>query len=125
MSLDRPLGNPPQTANFRNQPTEIGSSKIEKANLGILFDQFEMNRQELENNIAQLLEKQSSITFAEVIKSYPIQNGLAEVITYFSIASKSEQHKIETNNKEMIPWLHEETQTKKKITLPKVVFYRA
>ena len=125
MSFDRPLGNPPQTANFRNQPTEVGSSKIEKANLGILFDQFEMNRQELENNITQLLKKQSSITFSEVIRTYPIKNGLAEVITYFSIASKSEQHKIETINKETIPWLHEETQTKKKITLPKVVFYRA
>ena len=125
MSLDRPLGNPPQIANFRNQPTEVGSSKIENANLGILFDQFEMNRQELENNITQLLEKQSSITFSEVIKSYPIQNGLAEVITYFSIASKSTQHKIEINNKEIIPWKNEETQSEKKITLPRVIFNRA
>ncbi len=124
MSFDRPLGNPPQTANFRNQPTEIGSTKIENANLGILFDQFEMNRQELENNIAQLLQSQSSITFSQVIQHYPIQNGLAEVITYFSIASKTEQHQIEPAQKEQIPWFHEETQTEKQITLPKVIFNR-
>lgn len=124
MSFDRPLGEPPHTANFKNQPTEVGSSKFEKANLGVLFDQFEMNRQELENNIAQLLHHHSSITFSEVVKSFPIKNGLAEVITYFSIASKSEQHKIENQYKETIPWLHEETNTEKKIVLPRVIFKR-
>jgi len=124
MSFDRPLGEPTHKANFRNQPTEIGSSKLEKANLGILFDQFEMNRQELENNVAQLLKHQSSITFSEVIKTYPIQNGLAEVITYFSIASKSEQHKIEPQHKETIPWMNEETNAKKEIVLPQIVFCR-
>lgn len=122
MSFDRPLGEPRHTANFRNQPTEIGSTKIEKANLGILFDQFEMNRKELENNITELLKHQSSITFSEVIKAYPITNGLAEVITYFSIASKTEQHQIESAQKEQIPWFYEETQAEKKITLPKVTF---
>lgn len=124
MSLDRPLGEPKQVANFQNQPTEIGSTKIENANLGILFDQFEMNRKELEANISTLLEQQSSITFAELIQKYPIQNGLAEVITYFSIASKSEQHQIQTTQKQTIPWLHSETNFKKEIVLPQVIFNR-
>lgn len=125
MSFDRPLGEPEQTANFKNQPVQVGSTQFEEANLSMLFDQFEMNRKELEDNIAQLLKKQQSITFGEIIKTYPIKNGLAEVITYFSIASKTEQHKIETTQKEDIPWLHEETQTEKKITLPKLVFYKS
>lgn len=124
MSFDRPLGEPEQTANFKNQPVTIGSTQFEEANLSMLFDQFEMNRKELEENIAALLKKQSSVTFSEVIKMYPIKNGLAEVITYFSIASKGEQHQIETTQREHIPWLHEETQVEKKITLPKLVFCR-
>jgi len=122
MSFDRPLGDPPQKANFQNQPTEIGSEQLENANLGILFDQFEMNRQELEANITQLLQKNSSVTLSEVVKSYPIQNGLAEVITYFSIATKSEIHQIDGKIKENIPWENEEE--KRLITLPQVIFVR-
>lgn len=124
MSLDRPLGQPQHKANFQNQPQEVGSTQFEEANLEVLFDQFELNRQELEGNIAKILKKQSTVTFSEIIKTYPIKNGLAEVITYFSIASKGEQHKIETTQKENIPWLHEETKIEKKITLPKLVFSR-
>lgn len=124
MSFDRPLGNPPQQANFKNQPEQVGSTQLEQANLNVLFDQFEMNRQELETNIHQLLQQQSTVTFGEVIKKFPIKNGLAEVITYFSIASKSDIHKIETTEKESIPWLHEETKTEKNIILPKLVFCR-
>ena len=122
MSFDRPLGDPPQKANFQNQPTEIGSTQLDNANLGVLFDQFELNKQELEQNIAQLLQKQNSITLLEVIKTFPIKNGLAEVITYFSIATKSELHQIHGNVKEDIPWLTEDHN--RSITLPQVVFMR-
>lgn len=126
MSFDRPIGNPPQVATFKNQPTEIGSSQLGEANLDVLFDQFEMNRQELEENIAQLLKKQAQVTLKEVVKSYPIQNGLAEVITYFSIAATSTQHLINEETKEAIPWKVElETElTNKEIQLPQVIYIR-
>ena len=122
MSFDRPLGDPPQQANFQNQPVEIGSTQLENANFGVLFDQFEMNRQELEENIAGLLQKNTSVTLSEVVQEFPIKNGLAEVITYFSIATKSEVHQINGRAKENIPW---ENETEKRvIVLPQVVFYR-
>ena len=124
MSFDRPLGNPPQKANFKNQPQQVGNTQLEQANLTVLFDQFEMNRQELEANIHQLLKQQTTVTFGEVIRKFPIKNGLAEVTTYFSIASKSDIHKIETTERESIPWLHEETKTEKQIMLPKLIFQR-
>lgn len=125
MSFDRPLGNPPQKANFKNQPTEVGSSQLENANLGILFDQFEMDKQQLELNISNLLKKQNSVTLSEIIKSHPVKNGLAEIITYFSIASKSDIHKIHGDTKENIVWNNEEEDLKKQILLPQVVFMRA
>jgi len=126
LSFDRPIGNPPQKATFKNQPTEIGSTQLETANLGVLFDQFEMNRQELEANIAGLLKDNSEITLSEVVRKYPIQNGLAEVLTYFSIAATSKKHQINDDKKELIPWLLEEDidATKKEIHLPLVTFVR-
>jgi len=126
LSFDRPIGNPPQKATFKNQPTEIGSTQLEAANLGVLFDQFEMNRQELEANISELLKNNAQITLSEVVRVYPIQNGLAEVLTYFSIAANSKKHQINEINKERIPWFLEEDTDyeKKEIHLPQVTFLR-
>ena len=120
LSFDRPIGNPPQIATFKNQPTEIGSQQLEAANLDVLFDQFEMDRQELELNIAQLLKQHQQITLAEVVQIYPIQNGLAEVLTYFSIAANSNKHLINEEEKEQIPWYMEDNadMAKKEIHLP-------
>lgn len=124
LSFDRPIGNPPQIATFKNQPTEIGSQQLETANLEVLFDQFEMNRQELESNILQLLKDQKQITLGEIVHVYPIQNGLAEVLTYFSIAANSKKHIINDEEREQIPWYIEENSdiAKKEIQLPQVVF---
>jgi len=127
MSFDRPVSDPPQIANFKNQPTQIGSAQLEEANLGILFDQFEMNRQELEENITKLLKNKAQVSLAELVKTFPIQNGLAEVLTYFSIATGSKQHLVNGENQEAIPWLFEEeveVPVKKEIYLPQVIFVR-
>ncbi len=126
MSFDRPIGNPPQRATFKNQPTEIGSTQLASANLGVLFDQFEMDRQQLETNITELLKNNQEITLSEVVRKYPIQNGLAEVLTYFSIAATSKKHLIRDDKKESIPWILAEdiASAKKEIHLPQVIYVR-
>ncbi|MEZ4886127.1 MAG: DUF3375 domain-containing protein [Chitinophagales bacterium] len=128
LPMERPLGEKPQEATFRNQPTELGSNKFEEAELSILFDQFEMNRQELEQNIADLLKYHAQVTLSQVVEYYPIQNGLAEVITYFSIASKSKKHLINTEISEEIAWKMEgkgeEDSSRKEIRLPQLVYVR-
>ena len=73
-------------------------------------------------SIAKLLQKNNSVTLSEVIEIYPIKNGLAEVITYFSIATKSDIHQIDGKIKETIPWENEEEQ--RLITLPQVIFIK-
>ena len=75
-------------------------------------------------NIAQLVKQHQQITLPEVIQVYPIQNGLAEVLTYFSIAANSNKHLINEEEKEQIPWYMEDNadMAKKEIHLPQVVF---
>ena len=126
LSFDRPIGNPPQVATFKNQPQEIGSQQLEAANLEVLFDQFEMNRQELEKNIGDLLLQQEQITLSQVVDIYPVQNGLAEIITYFSIAATSSKHQISKEDSELIPWaiIEEADVSKKEISLPQVTFVK-
>lgn len=127
LSLDRPLGQARQKANFQNQPTELGSTQLDNANLAPMFDGFEMDRQLLEKNIHDLLEKHTQISLSDVVKIYPVQNGLAEIISYFSIASTSTIHAIVPEENITIPWFMEaeDTVLEKSIQLPEIIFKRA
>ena len=123
MDMDRPWGEPPQVANFVNQPQGIGSNALENMEFGRLFDQFELNKQELEKNIAQLLITQSDITLRELTTIRPINKGLEEVISYFSIAANSAKHIINSDKLDIIEWQGEDA-VKRSVALPEVVFVR-
>ena len=123
MDMDRPWGEPPQIANFTNQPQGIGSNQFEHVKLGLLFNQFELNKQELERNIARILANQSDITLKELTIIQPINKGLEEVISYFSIAAQSSKHIVNAHKLDIIEWQGEDA-VKRSVVLPEVVFMR-
>ncbi len=124
MSLDRPLGQPRQIAKFDKQPEAIGSKNYDSANLDALFDRFELDKQEIQNKIKVLLKDKSEISLADILKIHPIENGLAEIITYVSIASRNQKHRIDSDKKVAVAWKNEEEEAQKKIMLPNVIFVR-
>lgn len=121
LDMDRPWGEAPQKANFANQPQGIGSNKLENMQFGRLFDQFELNQQELQRTINALLEKNESITLKELSLIHPIDKGLEQIISYFSIAAQSKKHIINSENLEIIEW-HGEDEIKRSVALPQVIF---
>jgi Protein of unknown function (DUF3375) len=129
LDMDRPLGEPQQVANFSNQPQGIGSAKFENANFGVLFDQFELNKKELQQNIEKLLASQSTITLKQLTKFHPIDKGLEEIITYFSIAAQSNRHIIDNQQLEIIEWnvvptTPNEEEIVRSVALPQVIFVK-
>ena len=58
------------------------------------FDQFAIDRKKLATRIDTMLENKTQVTLKEVVDHYGIDNGLSEVVGYFSIASESENHLI-------------------------------
>nr|WP_295864495.1 DUF3375 domain-containing protein [uncultured Chitinophaga sp.] len=86
--------------------------------LSKLFNQFFIDKKELENRIHRLLSNQKSVSLKEVITQYPIEQGLSEVVTYFAIASQHPRHEIMSEEEEIIfrPLLGE------KIKAPKIIF---
>jgi hypothetical protein len=121
MDMDRPFSDPPQVANFANQPQGIGSTKLENANFTKLFDQFELSQQELRKNIDQALTKTSEISLRELTKVYPIDKGLEQVISYFSIAAQSKKHHVDSHKLEVIEWIGED-EVKREVALPRVIY---
>jgi hypothetical protein len=121
MDMDRPWGEAPQIANFTNQPQGIGSTNLENANFGKLFDQFELNKQEVERSIAKILLQHPQISLRELTRIQPITKGLEEVITYFSIAAQSPKHKVDNQHIELIEWMGEDG-VQREIALPRLEF---
>ncbi len=120
MPLDRPLGQKPQVATFDVQPEAITDTMRERLDLSTLFNQFELDKKHLEDNIAALLKTREEVRLEEVVASYPIQKGLAEVVAYLSIASSRRQHSINRGLKIPLNW--EEEHAKKKVLIPEVIY---
>jgi len=122
MPLARPLGEPEQTATFAEQPEQLDDESLKSVDLSILFDQFEMNRRELEANIRQLLKYREEVSLQSVLEVFPIQKGLAELIAYLSIASAHRKHRIDPDHKTIVSW--RETDRRKQVMMPEVTYVR-
>ena len=122
MVMDRPLGQPPQLASFANQPDTLGGRELSRADLEKLFDQLTIDREALVQNIETLLSDHFQVTLAEIIRRYPLTKGLAELVTYVAIASKSPHHLIDDEACQQIAWT--EGDIKKVVRLPRVIFGR-
>lgn len=74
----------------------------EEVNFTALFDQFTIDKRKLQQRIDQMLEVKDQATLKEIIDTYGIENGLSEVVGYFSLATEGSHHIIMENAKEPI-----------------------
>ena len=119
LDMERPLGEEPQEADFNNHPTEIGSDDLESADFRRLLNQFEVNRGSLLNRIALRLNRKPQVTLTEILDEHPIENGLAELLTYFAIASQSSKHLI---NDEKYDVVQLQKDSGRSVKIPQIIF---
>jgi hypothetical protein len=73
-------------------PDGLGGTESAEADLRSLFDQFAFDKKKLMQRIDAMLKNKTQITLKEIIDTYGLENGLSELIGYFSIASSSGHH---------------------------------
>ncbi len=122
MPLERQLWESASTSRFDFSQLAQGEANLAEADLNGLAQQVHVNEQQLRRNIETLLERRSSVTLADVVKSYPIERGLTEVITYLAIAAKNHQHRIDTDVHDTIAV--GQAAEIRDMTLPRIVFTR-
>lgn len=117
--MERPLKEQRAEINaFRLYPIE--ASDKTHVNFDALFTQFEINKEELQKQLEQVLQTQAQVTLSEVLAHYPVKNGLAEILTYFSIASLSPKHFINKDKYEKIAL--PSNGTTKCLDVPQIIF---
>ncbi len=115
--MERPLGEEPQKPKFLHHPIEIGSDMLEDADFEALLSQFEINREVLLNRIKSRLKRKRQVTLTDILNEYPLENGLAELLTYFAIASQSSKHLINAKRYDVIQF-----QPDRVVKIPQIIF---
>jgi hypothetical protein len=123
LPLERPLFDPPEhiVASERPRPA---SMFIDDDALTALYDTFFIDETLLHENIERQLMSRSEITLAELVASYPIEQGVAELVAYFLIAAREPHHTVDrtTQNTIMIRTLNGQLRN---VIVPRVIFRRA
>lgn len=102
LPFDRPLFSPPIHAKFSEITPQRGGSEDDDS---ALYSHVSVDKKLLKNQILTVLEKQQEISLAQILKTYPIKMGLAELITYLVIAQSGDFNVvIQDDINEKIAW---------------------
>lgn len=84
-----------------------------------LFDQFTFDKKKLMQRIESMLQDRDQVTLKEIVDNYGLENGLSELIGYFSIASSVGHHIILEEAIEPI-WVK-----KRKVNVPMIIYTKS
>ncbi len=74
-----------------------------EADMDMLFSQQFIDKEKLLNNIQSALQKQPQISLCQLLDNYPLEYGVAELVTYFDLAHTGGRHVVdESVNDEIV-----------------------
>lgn len=100
--MERDLWEPTKTQAFNAQPLEVSAEDLQAIDFTRLYRQFAVDELVLRQRIDSLLEKRPLIRLSEVLETYPVEKGLAEVLVYCSLAARDPRHQIDASTSEHI-----------------------
>ncbi len=118
--MDRPLFSPPLRPDIKDE-VELADDRLIDAEA--LFDQTHVDRQALEAGIRRALQDRDQISLAELLDRQPLEEGLAELVTYLAIATDDDGALIDDGHTETVTWTRADGQ-RRRARMPLVVFSR-
>jgi Protein of unknown function (DUF3375) len=120
LAMDRPLFTPPFKPRFSDETLVAGEGDISAE---ALFDQHYVDKPRLAAQIRRALQTASQVSLADLVAQYPIEQGLAELVTYLSLAAEDRLALIDDSAKQTVSWTDAEG-VHRQATLPRVIFTR-
>jgi hypothetical protein len=119
--MDRPLFTPPMKPQI-DDTIELSSADDIPADA--LFDRVFVDKERLGSQIRRLLQRRTQVSLAEVATAHPLEQGLAELVAYLSLASDDPAAAIDEQRRETIAWTDGEGR-RRQARVPLVIFARA
>ncbi|MFM0145579.1 DUF3375 domain-containing protein [Paraburkholderia sp. RL18-085-BIA-A] len=124
LPMERPLHTPVQKPVIADIVLETGDVDLDAA---ALYSQVVVDRAQLAGHIRQALQDRSQVTLCELVESYPLQQGLAELVAYLQLGSDAFKTVVDEDTHEVIEWQtsrRDETPKVRRARLPRVIFVR-
>jgi hypothetical protein len=118
LAMERPLYSPPFKARFAPAPVVDGDQDLAA---DALFDQIYVDKSRLMAHIRKALQTRPQVSLADLVKSFPLEQGLAELVAYLSLATEDNAAVIDDRNKQELSWVDSEGR-RRRATLPLVIF---
>lgn len=120
LPMERPLYSAPKTVALDSDIAGAGGVDIAT---DALYEQVTVDRLRLQGQVRQLLQQRSQVTLAEVVAQHPLQQGLAELVAYLSIAGDDEHAVFDDGRRQRIGWCDADGR-RREAELPAVIFTR-
>lgn len=119
LNMERPLTEEAQDSLITAKALKTADVDLTQLDLDNLVAQFFIDKEELENHVAETLKKKKQVTLKDVVEKFPVTKGLSEVLTYVNIATQSSKSFINRDKQEMIQI---DDKGRKAILLPEIIF---
>ena len=120
LAMERPLYSPPVKPQIQQQQLLQGDSEIAA---DALFEQAYVDRERLRGQIRLALRRHDQISLGQLLQSHPLEQGLAELVTYLSLASDAERAVIDDSSPQIVTWT-DAAGLSRRATIPLVIFSR-
>lgn len=124
LPMERPLYSPVQKPVIADIKLEAGDIDLDAA---ALYSQVVVDRARLARHIRQALQDRPQVTLRELIDAHPLQQGLAELVSYLQLGSDAFRTVVDEDTHEIIAWQtfdDDENSTARRARLPRVIFVR-
>ena len=120
LPMERPLHAPAPKPALLSAAIAAGDEDLDAA---ALYAQFVVDKAALARHVRQSLQQRSQVTLAELVGSRPLQQGLAELVAYLSLAAEPGRAVIDDQVEDQVDWMARSGQHKS-ARLPRVIFTR-
>lgn len=118
LPMDRPLFTPPIKPVIVQQILEDGDVDVRP---DPLFEQFFVDKERLRARLRRALQTRRQISLTELLEAEPLEQGLAELVAWLSLATGEGRGVIDEHQEQTITWEDRAGRTRR-ATLPMVIF---
>lgn len=120
LPMEKTLFNPPLKA-ILNSHAVVQSDN--DAQTDALYGQIVVDKQRLAQRIRQALQTRSQVSLTELLLNQPLEQGLAELVAWLSIASDNKKAIFDESQSDKLSWTDAQG-VMREATLPRVIFCR-
>ncbi|MDA3849705.1 MAG: DUF3375 domain-containing protein [Spirochaetaceae bacterium] len=118
LPMAQPLFSPPVKTQLISK---IETAEEDEIDAEKLFNLVYIDKERLLSNIEKQLEKRNQVSLQEIIQAFPLEQGLAELITYVNLAEKDPMAVVQEESQDRVSWTDDKG-IYREASFPQIIF---